>query len=99
MKKRRLIGYFCLFIYFLTWLGSAQAMPLLLSGIGYSHKIFLSHHGDTLQIALHHPGYVDEHEPASSSPSHEIHQQDLLDEMLSALSDRDAHDYSDHVIH
>lgn len=73
-------------------------MPLLLAGIGYSHKIFLTHHGDTLQIALHHPGYIDEHEPASSH-SHEIHQQDLLDEMLSALSDRDAHDYSDHVIH
>lgn len=98
MKKRRLIGYFCLLIYLLTWLGSAQAMPLLLASLGYSHKIFLSHHGDSLQIALHHPGYIDEHEPISTTAV-ESHPHDLLDEMFSVLSDRDAHDYSDHVIH
>jgi hypothetical protein len=97
MNKRRFIGCVCLLTYLLAWLGSTQAMPVLLASVGHSHKIFLAHRGDTLQIALHHPGYVDEHEPVLSTHL-EVYQHDLLDKVLSVLSNRDAHDYSDHII-
>jgi hypothetical protein len=97
MNKRRFIGSVCLLAYLLGWLGSTQAMPILLVSIGHSHKIFLAQHGDTLQIALHHPGYVDEHEPVSTHHL-EVYQHDLLDKVLFVLSNRDNHDYSDHII-
>lgn len=98
MNKRRLIGWFCLFTYFLAWVGSAQAMPLLLASVGHAHKISLTYHGDKIHIALHHPGYIDKHEPAAKTPL-TAYQHDFLDKILLALSDRAAHDYSDHVIH
>jgi hypothetical protein len=98
MNKRRFIGCVCLLAYLLGGLGSVQAMPLLLTSIGHSHKIFLAHRGNTLQIALHHPGYVDEHEPVPTAPM-EVYQYDLLDKILSVLSNRDDRDYSDHTIH
>lgn len=97
MNKRRLIGCFCLLLYLLTWVGSAQAIPLLLASVGHAHKIFLTYHGDKIQIALHHPGYVDQHEPVATT-SLEAYQHDLLDKALSALDVRADHDYSDHVI-
>ncbi|QBQ55660.1 hypothetical protein [Nitrosococcus wardiae] len=97
MSKRRLIGCFCLLLYLLAWVGSAQAIPLLLTSVGHAHKIFLTYHGDKIQIALHHPGYVDQHEPVATT-SLEAYQHDLLDKALLALDVRADHDYSDHVI-
>ncbi|ABA57910.1 hypothetical protein [Nitrosococcus oceani] len=98
MNKRRFMGWFCLLIYLLAWVGSAQAMPLLLASVGHAHKIFLTYHGDKIQIALHHPGYIDEHEPTAKTPL-AAYQHDFLDKTLLALSNRAAHDYSDHIIH
>lgn len=97
MNKRRFIGYFCLLIYFLAWIGSAQAIPLLLTSIGHAHKIFLAHRGDTLQITLHHPGHIDKHEPVPAT-SLKTYQHDLLDKALFILSNRQCNDYSDHLI-
>ncbi len=97
MNKRRLIGYFCLSLYLLAWLGSAQAIPLLLASVGHAHKLFLTYHGDTLRIKLHHPGHADEHEPLPAAPLR-TYQHDLLDKVLFILSNRTQDDYSDHLI-
>lgn len=98
MNKRWPIGYFCLLIYFLSWVGSAQAIPLLLVSAGHAHRMILTDHGDEIRIALHHPGHVDEHEPAPAT-SLESYRHDLLDRVLWAFSGSDNRSYSDHVIH
>ncbi|BAW80622.1 hypothetical conserved protein [Candidatus Nitrosoglobus terrae] len=95
MNKHSLIGSICLLAYLLGWLGSAQMTVLLLANLGHSHKLFLAQQGSALQITLHHPGYIDDHNPDLT-----LHQHDLLDEIIFTLSSQDnSYDCTDHIIH
>lgn len=61
-RLQRLKASVCLLAYFLVWMESAHALPLLFVAADDSHKAIVTEYRGRIHLTLHHPGNKDKHE-------------------------------------
>lgn len=57
----------CLLAYFLIWMESAYALPLLFAVADHSHKAIVTAYPGEIHLSLHHPGNKDNHESPANA--------------------------------
>lgn len=61
-RLQKLKASVCILAYFLVWMESAHALPLLFVAADDSHKAIVTEYRGRIHLTLHHPGNNDKHE-------------------------------------